>query len=64
MAYICENCGKGIVFGRSQQHRRGVAGKRWKNRAQTTKRLFKPNLQKVNGRLLCAKCIKKLKAKS
>lgn len=70
MAYICENCGKKIVAGRTQVHHRGVAGKRWKKRAPMTLRTFKPNLQKatviVDGGTqkmkLCAKCIKKFKA--
>ncbi|MFZ5932493.1 MAG: large ribosomal subunit protein bL28 [Patescibacteria group bacterium] len=69
MAFICENCGKGIVVGRSQRHGRGVAGKRWRKRAQATPRLFKPNLQKiavmVGGKKvslrLCTSCIKKFK---
>lgn len=61
MALVCESCGKGVVHGRSQQHRRGVAGKRWRKRAQSTKRVFKPNLQKVHGQFLCTDCIKKKK---
>lgn len=70
MAYICEICGKKTVHGRSQQHRRGVAGKRWRKRAQSTKRVFRPNLQKktvvMSGgdkqkMLLCSKCIKRIK---
>jgi ribosomal protein L28 len=69
MSYICQICGKKKSVGRSQQHRRGVAGKRWKKRAQSTPRLFVPNLQKatvvVAGEkkqmLLCAKCIKRIK---
>lgn len=67
MSYICDHCGKVIITGRSQQHKRGVAGKRWKKRAQKTPRTFKPNLQKiavmVNGvkqtTKLCTKCIKR-----
>lgn len=47
MAYVCDNCGKGTVYGRRSMHRRGVAGKRWKKRAQKTARTFKPNLQKI-----------------
>ncbi|EKD62733.1 MAG: hypothetical protein ACD_52C00077G0010 [uncultured bacterium] len=66
---ICQNCGKGIVYGRSQQHKRGVAGKRWQKRAQETKRLFKPNLQlarvvvagKVVRMKLCTNCINRFK---
>lgn len=69
MSYVCDICGKKTVFGVSQQHGRGVAGKRWKKRAQATKRTFKPNLQKVTvlmsgdekKMLLCTKCIKRIK---
>jgi ribosomal protein L28 len=69
MAYVCDNCGKSISVGRSQRHKRGVAGKRWRKRTQATSRLFKPNLQKImvsvgsthQSMLLCAKCIKKFK---
>ena len=65
MAYMCDNCGKGIVHGRQSTHKRGVAGKRWKKRAQKTARTFKPNLQKiaviVSGKKiqmkLCTSCI-------
>ncbi len=67
MSYICDNCAKITVTGRSQQHKRGVAGKRWKKRAQKTARVFKPNLQKVAVMVggvkktmkLCTKCIKR-----
>lgn len=67
MSYICQNCGKGITYGRTQRHRRGVAGKRWAKRAQSTLRTFRPNLQKIavvvgNTKvqmLLCTKCIKR-----
>lgn len=61
MAYICENCGKTAVAGKSKSHRRGVAGKRWKNRVTPTPRLFRINLQKYEGKTLCAKCIKRAK---
>lgn len=69
MSYVCEICFKKTVAGRSQQHRRGVAGKRWKKRAQVTIRMFKPNLQKVtlkiNGETekmkICTKCLKRIK---
>lgn len=61
MAYVCDNCGKGIVAGRTSSHARGVAGKRWKKRAQKTSRLFKPNLQMYMGSKLCSDCISKLK---
>ncbi len=69
MAYKCDNCGKGIVTGVKQRHHRGVAGKRWRKRAQATKRLFKPNLQNATVMLsgksvamkLCTRCIKRFK---
>ena len=61
MAYVCDNCGKGIVAGRQSTHGRGVAGRRWKHRAQKTFKTFKPNLQKVAGMRLCADCISKFK---
>ena len=65
----CYHCGKGILFGRSHTHHRGVAGGRWKKRAPKTQRLFKPNLQPVtiteNGAFtrvnLCNKCLKRIK---
>lgn len=66
---VCEICGKHKAIGRSQQHRRGVAGRRWKKRAQKTPRVFKPNLQKktvvVTGdkkqMKICTKCIKRIR---
>jgi len=69
MSYICEICGKTNSIGRSQQHKRGVAGKRWKNRAQETPRSFKINLQKKTVKVdgvekqvkVCANCIKRIK---
>jgi len=69
MSYICQNCGKGIVAGRTQRHHRGVAGKRWRKRATMTTRTFKPNLQRVGVTIggvkqkmrLCTDCIKRFK---
>ncbi len=69
MAFTCDNCGKATVHGRQSTHARGVAGKRWRKRAQKTLRTFKPNLQKiavvVNGKAvqmkLCTDCIKRFK---
>lgn len=69
MANACYHCGKTVLFGRSHTHHRGVAGGRWKKRAPKTRRIFKPNLQKVtileNGKeervKLCAKCLKRIK---
>lgn len=69
MSLVCDNCEKGMVYGRQSTHHRGVAGKRWRKRAQTTLRTFKPNLQKIavvaSGKKiqvkLCTKCIKLFK---
>jgi len=69
MSYVCEICHKKTVAGRSQQHRRGVAGKRWKKRAESTLRVFKPNLQRVTLKInsetkkmrICTKCLKRIK---
>jgi large subunit ribosomal protein L28 len=69
MSYVCQICRKKSKVGRSQQHRRGVAGKRWKKRAPATARVFRPNLQRktliVNGEKkkmrVCAKCIKRIR---
>ncbi len=65
----CYHCGKEAVFGRSHTHRRGVAGGRWKKRAQKTRKVFKPNLQhvsiienkKIKQVYLCTKCLKRIK---
>jgi ribosomal protein L28 len=43
----CYITGKGNLYGRSHTHHRGVAGGRWKKRAQKTPRIFKANLQPV-----------------
>ena len=67
MSYVCDNCGKKTVVGRSQKHQRGVAGKRWHKWAQATPRTFKPNLQRVALMVagvkktvkLCTKCLKR-----
>ncbi len=65
----CFHCGKRSLYGRSHTHHRGVAGGRWKKRAQKTQRIFKANLQSVvvlmkgeNSRVkLCMKCLKRIK---
>ena len=69
MAYVCEICDKKTVVGRSQKHKRGVAGKRWRKRVKATFRLFRPNLQRVTVKIndktkqmrICAKCLKAIK---
>lgn len=68
----CDNCGKGIMIGRSHRHHPGVAGGRWKKRAPKTVKIFRPNLHVarviVNGvskrMKLCTKCLRLLKGKS
>lgn len=68
MSRECYLCEKRSVMGRSQMHRRGVAGKRWLHRSAVTMRVFKANLQpysiEENGKnkhvTLCAKCIKRI----
>lgn len=69
MATSCYHCGKTVLFGRSHTHHRGVAGGRWKKRAQKTPRIFKVNFVRTtiieNGKdkqvKLCAKCVKRIK---
>ncbi len=65
----CYHCGKGILFGRTHTHHRGVAGGRWKKRAPKKQRIFEPNLQPVHiliaGKLkrvkLCTRCLKRVR---
>lgn len=69
MKNVCFHCGKGIIMGRQHTHHRGVAGGRWKKRAQKTAKAFAPNLQKIKIMIgdvvkqvkLCTKCIKRVK---
>lgn len=69
MNNVCYHCGKGLLFGRSHTHHRGVAGGRWKKRAQKTQRIFEPNLQPVKILVegntmrvkLCSKCLKRIR---
>ena len=68
-ANVCYHCGKGVLFGRSHTHHRGVAGGRWMKWAPKTQRVFKPNLQSIdimegNRKMsvkLCTKCLKRVK---
>jgi len=65
----CYHCGKGLLYGRSHTHHRGVAGGRWKKRAPKTQRIFKANLVRLNiiekGKTvrirLCTKCLKRIR---
>jgi ribosomal protein L28 len=68
----CDYCDKKTGIGRRSKHRRGVASRKFRNRAKKHSRSFKPNIQKVTvavGDLklkmrLCTKCIKALKKKT
>ena len=72
MAYVCDYCSRGVQYGEISTHHRGVAGGRWKKKAQSTRKVFKPNLHvarvPVAGDVvkmrLCTKCLRKLKGKS
>lgn len=65
----CHHCGKSLIYGRSHTHHRGVAGGRWKKRAQKTQRIFKVNLVRLSiiekGKSvrvrLCTKCLKRIR---
>lgn len=65
----CYHCGKGKLLGRQHTHHRGVAGGRWKKRAQKTLKVFSPNLQRVKIMVgavakqvkMCTKCLKRVK---
>lgn len=69
MSLVCEFCGKSKSEGNSQMHRRGVAGKRWRKRAQVTPRTFYANLQLKTFKIgevrkqmrVCATCLKRIK---
>lgn len=69
MAYTCDYCGKGVQYGETSTHGRGVAGARWKKRAQHSRKVFKPNLHyrrmAVGGESVrmrfCTKCLRKLR---
>ena len=69
MANRCALCNKGRQIGRSHRHHRGVAGGQWKQRAQKTIKISKPNLHPFKGILqgkkgiyrLCTKCLRRVK---
>ena len=68
MLNICYYCEKGIIYGRSHTHHRGVAGGRWKKRAPKTRRIFSTNLVRLSiiedgqekNVKLCTKCLKRI----
>jgi len=69
MIFGCYHCGKGLLYGRSHTHHRGVAGGRWKKRAPKTQRIYKANLVRLSiiekGKTmrvrLCTKCLKRIR---
>lgn len=69
MAYVCDYCARGVQYGETGKHHRGVAGAQWKKRAHSTRKVFKPNLHvarvmvgndKVKVKL-CTKCLRMFK---
>lgn len=68
MSNVCYHCEKGAMYGRTHTHRKGVAGGRWRKRAQKVARIFKPNLQPMTilemevkkSVKLCTSCIKRI----
>ncbi|MBM3205987.1 hypothetical protein FJZ41_04030, partial [Candidatus Shapirobacteria bacterium] len=68
MAYKCDLCGKKKMIGRSHRHHKGVAGGKWRQRAQKTVKVSRPNLHAFKGFLkgqkgkwlLCTKCLRKV----
>lgn len=69
MQNVCYHCGKGVLYGRTHTHHRGVAGGRWKKRAPKKQKIFRANLIRLaiveNGIMkrvkLCASCLKRVK---
>ena len=64
--YTCDRCGKGSLVGSNSAHKHGGA---WAMRAPKSRKVWRPNLQRVrvvlNGKLgrywLCTKCLKVVK---
>jgi len=69
MENVCYHCGKGVLYGRTHTHHRGVAGGRWKKRAPKMRKIFRANLvrtsivenNKEKRVKLCANCLKRIK---
>lgn len=69
MQNVCYHCGKGVLYGRTHTHHRGVAGGRWKKRAPKKQRVFRANLIRLNiienGLVkrvkLCTSCLKRVR---
>ena len=64
MAFKCDNCDRGVQYGDTHTHKRGVAGGRWKKKAVKTRKVFLPNLHNYLGQKLCTKCLRKIKEKN
>lgn len=58
----CFLCGKGRVISTIGKHRRGVAGGQWKKKAPKSRKIFKPNLHKFQGKMYCTKCLRRVKS--
>jgi len=69
MAYRCDRCGKGKLYGLTHRHHRGVAGGQWKQRAPKTQKVSLPNLHTFRGDFdgkkgvwkFCTKCLRTVK---
>lgn len=61
MAFACDLCGKGVTYGETHTHKRGVAGGRWKKKAQSTRKVFAPNLHTYKKLKFCTKCLRIVK---
>ncbi len=57
----CSICGKGRIISTRGTHKRGVAGGQWKKKAPKSRKIFKPNLHKFQGKIYCVKCLRKVK---
>lgn len=58
MAMICDNCGKGIMYGHKVSHAKNRSNRTWKPNLHKKTVIF--NGKKTNARL-CTKCIKLFK---
>lgn len=58
MAMICDNCGKGIMYGHKVSHAKNRSNRTWKPNLHMKKVVF--NGKSVSAKL-CTKCIKLFK---
>lgn len=58
MAMLCDNCGKGIMYGHKVSHAKNRSNRTWKPNLH--KKTINFNGRKVNGKF-CTRCIKLFK---